>query len=115
MSNFTLNGVAIDDPNAFTPSRQRIETAERTADGSLVVDVIAVKMTFELYYPVRTGTQLATFLTHYDAGTFIPFTYTEAGTAQSKTVRVSNITHALIYYCDSTEYWQDVRITLMEQ
>ena len=50
MSNFTLNGVAIDDPNAFTPSRRRIETAERTADGSLVVDVIAVKMTFELYY-----------------------------------------------------------------
>ena len=52
MSNFTLNGVAIDDPNAFTPSRQRIETAERTADGSLVVDVIAVKLSFDVFFVV---------------------------------------------------------------
>lgn len=112
---FTLNGSTMKDPTSFTPTRNRVEVSERAADGTLVVDVVTVKQSYVVTYSNLSASELAVFTTLYTAGTFMTFTYPEGGSDQSKTVRIESITGSLAYYVGTTEYWENVRITLVEQ
>lgn len=53
-----INDIVIPTPQGFTTTNRRIEQTDRTANGRLVVDVIANKKGFELSWTAIRGDEL---------------------------------------------------------
>lgn len=108
----TINGAAIDSPTSFKVTPFRIERKDRTADGSLVTDVIATKRVYDLGYYQLDGDELVFWTTLYDAGETLTFTYPLNGSTQSKTCWITDMTKEMIL--ESPEVWMGVTITMEE-
>lgn len=108
----TINGAAIESPVSFKVTPFRIERKDRTADGSLVTDVIATKRVFEIGYYELTGSELSYWTTLYDAGAPITFTYPRNSSTQSSTCWITDLAKEMVL--ESPEVWQGVTITMEE-
>lgn len=108
----TINGAAIDNPSSFKPVPFRIERRDRCADGTMVVDVINTKYTFELEYYQLDGSEIVYWTGLYDAGATLTFTFPLNGSTQSKTVWITDISKEMVLL--SPEVWMNVRITMEE-
>lgn len=108
----TINGSAIISPTNFRPVPFRIERRERTADGTMVIDVIATKHTFDLGYYELDGDEIVFWTGLYSAGATFTFTYPLNGATQTKTVWITDLTKELVL--EDPEVWQGVNITMEE-
>lgn len=112
----TINGTAITSPNTFNITPTRIERKQRTADGTMVIDVIARKNTYTLGYPYlsggSSGSEIQVWTTLYDTDATFTFVYPLNGASQTKTCWVSDIRYEM--YSESPEVWRNVSITLEE-
>jgi hypothetical protein len=108
----TVNGADILSPTSFEVTPFRIERRDRVASGAMVIDVIAVKHTYQLGYYALDGDELVFWTGLYNAGTTFTFTYPLNGSTQSKTVWISDIAKKMIL--ESPEVWQDVTISMEE-
>lgn len=112
----TINGSAIIPPNSFIITPTRIERKERTANGTLVVDIIAIKNTYDLTYEDLTGassgSEIKLWTDLYDAGSTFTLTYPQDGATISKTCWISELPREL--YRETPEGWRNISITLEE-
>lgn len=113
----TISGTAITTPNSFSITPTRIERKDRTADGTLVIDIIARKNTYTLGYDyligASSGSEIKVFTDLYNADAQFTFTYTQDGATVSKTCWISDIQREL-YSESPVEAWQNISITLEE-
>lgn len=110
---WTLGGVEIPYPRDFNIEPFDIKFADRAASGKLLVDIIATKKRFRLFYPAPTVLELYTLLTLKAADSFVVFTYTYNGAPATCTVWIEQITYE--GEIQDPESWQNVRVSLEEQ
>ena len=108
----TVNGTIILSPISFVPTPFRIERRDRTADGTMVIDIIAIKHTYEVRYEELYGSELVFWTTLYDAGVPVTLTYPLNKSTQTKTVWITDIDKELVL--EDPEVWQDVTISMEE-
>lgn len=94
-----------------------ISKAERTADGTMTMDIIAEKRRLDLRWPLIKDTELQQILSLLKSRTFHEVTYPDPEYGEN---------HTIIAYrgdgrsvpgkrVEGTRYWQDVSISLIEQ
>ena len=108
----TANGTTLLDPNDFSVTPFRIERSKRTADGSLVTDVIAIKHSYQIGYDELDGDEVVFWTTLYEGGSTFTFTYPRNGSTQSKTVWITDLTKKMTSITPET--WEDVVISMEE-
>lgn len=103
---FTVTILDLDDANS----------TERTADGTLNRDRVAVKRQIEMTFNALPWADIAALLTSM-SGEFFDFTYPDpmTGVNETKTVYVGNRPAPVAIEIDGVLWWKGLKITLTEQ
>ena len=108
-----LNGTEIPIPeNDIQIEEIEIAREERTANGRLVKDIIAVKKTYTLQYAGLLPSHALTFINAYRTGEPVTFEYEDVEGAHSKQVYIHPLPRSI--YNPKPEYTKDITITLEE-
>ena len=111
-----LSGVTIKTPSDFSFEYYNITKAERTADGTMHMDLIAKKRKYLFNYTVLSASELET-ITDIINGTnmFFTLTYYDNNVLQTATVYTGAI-HKTAFRSDTGAwYFRDVSFDLIEQ
>ena len=113
-----VNGLAIKAPSEITVSPENLDKAERTMDGTLVVDVIGTKRKVDVkweYLSKEDMTILAN-ATKDSAFTMITFHDKATGALISMTARGEGLTYCPFYnWSRGVLMWKSVAITFTER
>jgi hypothetical protein len=111
-----LNDTTIKIPNNFQIEKYNITKAERTADGTMHMDLIAKKRKFLFNYTVLSGSEYDKIIDIIDStDMFFTIDYVENDVAKSATVYTGAI-HSTQFRTDSGAwYWKDVAFDLIER
>lgn len=102
--------------------KERITKEQRSMNGLMIVDVIAIKDTIELswnFMKISTLNQIKKIVENYEQIFFdVEITMTESGSSKqhtiNKTVFLSDITYVPYFY-DNGLIWRDIVIKFTEQ
>lgn len=113
-----INGVTILTPTELKVSTFRISKSERTADGSMVMDIIAVKRRLDLSWAVIADSdlqQIMGLLAPTQAFHAVIYPDPENGETATITVYVGDTGQEVGQRVAGTRYWKDVTISLIER
>ena len=111
--NLKLNGIEIPTPETDVQIDEiEISRAERTVNGRLVKDIIAIKKTFTLSYAGLLPADALTFINAYRTGEPVTFEYEDVEGAHSKQVYIHPLPRSI--YNPKPQYTKDITITLEE-
>ena len=103
-------------PTKFDISHFNITKATRTADGTMVMDLIARKMKFTFKYDYIIGTSLDLILSLIHEGDlFFDLTFIKNNTEYTKTVYVGEIKYTEGFTQTGQEVYKDLEFNLIEQ
>lgn len=112
---YILDGNIIRNPDSFVAGWFKLSDAGRTADGTMNMDIIALKRTFAFSYDVMSGTELDTILELlYSFDAFFTLEYDFNGEMKTATVYVGAIS-ARKFRTGSLWYWKDISFQLIER
>lgn len=115
----TIDGQAISpNPSAIERGKFRLTKAERTADGTMVMDLIAVKHRIELRWNRIAEDAYRTILEHLEDGVFHAVAYPDpqaTGGRRMITAYVGDITDGVWQRSAGVRWFQDVRVALIER
>lgn len=113
-----LNGQTIKSPTEITVSPENLDKAERTMDGTMVVDIIGTKCKLDVrweYLPKEDMAILAN-ATKSDAFTLVSFHDKITGTLVTITARAEGLTYSPFYdWARDRLMWKGVAITFKEK
>lgn len=94
-----------------------ITKSERTADGTMTMDIIAEKRRLDLTWPIIRDTDLQQILSLLKSKTFHQVTYPDPEYGEDRTITVyrGDVTTETGHKVEGTRYWRDVSIALIEQ
>ncbi|HHX29494.1 MAG TPA: hypothetical protein GX716_10885 [Firmicutes bacterium] len=94
-----------------------ITKSERTADGTMTMDIIAEKRRLDLDWPIIRDTDLQQILSLLKSKTFHTVTYPDPEHGEDRTITVyrGDVTTQAGHRVAGTRYWTDVSIALIEQ
>ncbi len=118
MALVTLNGIAIADPSKLELGIFRLTKASRSANGTMNMEIIAIKRQVSLQWEKIKASELKTILDLLDAATFHTLVYPDPqGTGGTKTITayVGDITESAWYMVGAERYWENVRVGLIER
>lgn len=112
----TINGITIKTPTDLKVSVFRLTKSERTASGTMMMDIIAVKRRLDLSWAIISDTDLQTILNTLESRVFHTVIYPDPQGGDSKTITayVGEI-NAQAWQKVGNRYWKDVSIALVEQ
>ena len=103
-------------PDKFKISHFNLTKANRTADGTMVMELIAKKEKFSFTYYYLTGTDLAQLVTLlFGDDLFFDLTYTRNDIEYTKTVYVGEIKYEEGITQTGQEVWKNIDFNLIEQ
>lgn len=104
-------------PTSVEVGKFRLTKAQRTADGTMVMEWIATKRQVQLGWQIISASELDHVLDLLDTGVFHQLTFPDpqGGESMTITVYVGDISYKAWHYRDGQRYWRDVSIGLVER
>ncbi len=117
MATVLIDNRQIVQPASIEIGKFRLTKAQRTADGTMVMELIATKRQVQLGWAVIAAPDLDYILDLLDTGVFHQLTFPDpqGGESMTITVYVGDISYKAWQYRDGVRYWRDVSITLIER
>ena len=118
MEFFRVNGIAIKAPTEITISPENLDKAERTMDGTMVVDVIGTKRKIDVNWEYLSKEDMTTLAnaTKNSAFTIVTFHDKLTGALITMTARGEGLTYSPHYnWSKGTLLWKSVAITFKER
>lgn len=116
---FKINSKSLSkNPTEMTFSNSPIQSTDRTIDGTMVVDIIAVKNVVTVEWAVLDKEDMAKLLNELGKGGFVTIDYYEAKSNSIKNITAlpSNISYSPFYdYSSDSIIWKNIKITFTEQ
>lgn len=111
-----IDGIQINAPQ-LKVSSFLITKSERTADGTMTMDIIAEKRRLDLTWPIIKDTDLQQILSLLKSKTFHTVTYPDPEHGENHTITVyrGDVSTEPGHRVEGTRYWRDVSIALIEQ
>ena len=111
-----LDGVQIKTPHLEVGSFL-LSKSERTADGTMTMDIIAEKRRLDLSWPVIEDTELQLIMSLLKSKTFHTVTYPDPEYGENHTIIAyrGDVSTEPGHRVEGTRYWRDVSISLIEQ
>ncbi len=113
-----INGVTIRTPTELKVGTFRISKSERTADGAMTMDIIAVKRRLDLTWSLITSAdlqQIMSLLAPNQAFHTIVYPDPENGETATITAYLGDTGQEVGQQISGTRYWRDVQIALIER
>lgn len=112
-----ISGQTVRTPTELKVGVFRISKAERLADGSMAIDIIALKRRLDCCWQIISAPDLQHLLNILESKTFHTVEYPDPqnGEAATLTAYVGDINQAAWHRRDGVRYWRDVSISLIER
>jgi len=112
-----INAQQVAQPGSLEVGKFRLTKSSRTAAGTMVMDLIAIKRQVQLGWNHISGTDLETVLDILDGGVFHELTFPDpqGGESTTITVYVGDIAYKAWHFRDGVRYWENVSVTLIER
>jgi len=110
MTTWKLNAIEIPEPNRMYFEPFRVERSDRVASGLMVKDIIAIKRRFILEYEELDADEIGTFVTLFESGAFMTFTYKDRGQWRTATVDMCELPREM--YLSDPELWIGITVEL---
>ncbi len=113
-----LNGKAIAAPKEITVSPENLDKAERTMDGTMVIDIIGTKRKVDVNWEYLSKEDMAilTNATKEDAFTTVTFHDKTTAAFISITARAEGLTYSPYYdWANDRLLWKGVAVTFKEK
>jgi len=105
-------------PSKIKTSTQKIQKSERTIDGTMVIDLVAIKNSVQVSWDILSSDDLKKLLNEIKSG-FVTINYVDASVDEdTKTIvaQPGDISYSPFYdYGSSSIVWKDVSITFTEK
>lgn len=107
-------------PSSITHSKTKIQNNDRALDGTMVIDIIAIKNIVNVGWDFLTDADMKKLSAEVSAGNFVSIDYwdneTESPGMMKNILAVAeNFTFSPIYnYTTSSIVWKDVKISFVE-
>lgn len=118
MNFFKINGKTIRQPKEITVSPEVLDKSERTADGTLVVDIIGTKRKVDANWEYMTAEDMKTLQTETGGGAFSELTFHDNATGEliTMTARSDGITYMPHYdWAHGKIMWKSVSVSFKER
>ena len=118
MDFFKVNGYKIKVPNEITVSPEILDKAERTVDGTMVVDIIGMKRKLDLTWEYLSKEDMAILARETKHNTFTEVTYhdNETGELVTMTARGEGLAYMPHYnWSRGVLMWKTVTISFKER
>lgn len=118
MDFFKINGKDIKPPKEITVSPEVLDKSERTADGTLVVDIIGTKLKIDLSWEYMSQEDMARLQTEIGGGAFseIAFHDNTTGELVTITARSDGITYMPHFdWPNGKLMWKSVTMSFKEK
>ena len=113
-----INGKAIKPPKEITVSPEVLATSERTADGTLVVDIIGTKRKVDANWEYLSAEDMMTLQKETGGGAFTELTFHDNATGELVTIaaRSDGITYMPHYdWARGRIMWKSVSLSFKER
>ena len=111
-----INTVAIVTPSTYQVSINDLSKADRNANGTMIIERIAVKRKIEMSWAYLTQAQLATLLTAISSVFFtVEYPDPMTGALKTGTFYVGDRSAGAIDYKSSVMRWKDIKFNFIEQ
>ena len=120
MDIFKINSKMLSkNPSSITHSQTRVQSSDRTMDGTLVIDIIAIKDVVNVEWKILSIEDMQKLTNELTGGGFVTIDYLDSTTnGEFKNVLAlpGNLSY-LIYYDYRTDsiLWKDVKISFTER
>lgn len=118
MNFFSINGKTIKAPTEITISPEHLDKAERTLDGTMVIDVIGTKKKVDVSweYLVKEDLKVLTTESGSDRFSLITFHNGETGELETIVARAENLTYMPYYdWARAQLLWKNVQLSFKEK
>lgn len=118
MDFFKINGKEIKPPKEITISPEVLDKSERTADGTLVVDIIGTKRKIDLSWEYMSLEDMARLQTEIGGGAFSEIAFHDNATGELITItaRSDGLTYMPHYdWAKSKLMWKSVMLSFKER
>lgn len=111
-----INTVTIKTPQRCTIGIEEVSKIERNANGDALIDRMAVKRKIEMKWGALSNSDCSTILTAVSNVFFqVDYPDPESGTEETIVCYASKKTAPMLKYDNSTPYWEELSLTLMER
>lgn len=118
MDFFKINGKKIKAPTELTVSPEVLDKAERTVDGTMVVDVVGTKRKVDVSWEYLSKEDMTVLAKAIGGDKFAEITFHDNGTGSliTMTARSEGLTYAPHYdWAKSRLMWKSVSVSFMEK
>ena len=118
MNFFSINGKTIKSPTEITISPEHLDKAERTLDGTMVIDVIGTKKKVDVSWEYLAKEDLKVLTTESGSDRFSRITFHNGETGELETIvsRAENLTYMPYYdWAKAQRLWKDVSLSFKEK
>lgn len=111
----SIDSVQISTPSNFTAGVLDITKAERNANGTLIIEIIATKRKLELKYNYLSNSDLSTLFNAISPTTFtVDYPDPVTGAERSGTFYKGDRKSGMIIYESGVPKWKDITFNLIE-
>lgn len=119
---FKINSKTLStNPSSISHSKSVIQNAERTMDGTMVVDIIAVKNIISVEWPILSAVDMKKLMAEIETGQFVTIDYwdnngTNGNSLINSIVLPGKISYAPFYdFASDSVIWKDVKLSFTEK
>ena len=113
-----INGQTIRTPTELKLGIYRLSKADRTSDGTMVMEIVAIKRRLDLKWTIISESDLRSILDNLESRTFHTVEYPDpqgTGGTATMTAYTGDINQSAWRRVGDTRYWRDVTLALIEQ
>ena len=112
-----VNGTLIKTPKSFVPGIYDVsKTADRNAEGTILIDRVAVKRKLEMEWGALTNSEISAILSKVTSVFFtVEYPDPETGGNRTITCYVGDRTAPVHKYTGSTPMWEGLKMNFIEQ
>lgn len=115
---FKINSKTIKAPTEITHGKEVLDKAERTMDGTMVVDIIGSKDKVDVKWDYLPDVDLKLLAKEIKSGTFVTITFNTAEQEEIKTITARAEDFSYMPYYDWAKgklLWQSVSVSFVER
>ena len=118
MEFFKINGKIVKSPKEITISPEHLDNAERTLDGTMVIDIIGTKKKVDVSWEFLCKEDMTTLTTETGSDKFSEITFHDNKTGELTTItaRAENLTYMPYYdWTKGQLIWKSVSVSFKQK
>ena len=117
---FRINSKSLSkNPSSISHSQSKVQSTDRTMDGTMVVDIIAIKNIVNVEWKYLSREDMAKLKAELDTGNFVTIDYIDTTSSMEEKTIIAlpgNLSFAPYYdYSTDQVIWKDVKINFTEK